>query len=60
MRLRFISLIAFLVLSTSGCANCLLHSMIDFFPDAYSGGGTTADEKHEDLDRTLEFSQQAH
>jgi hypothetical protein len=58
MRASF-ALIAILLLSNSGCASpeeCLLHSMIDMFPTAYSGGGATAADKHADLDQNLHQS----
>src|SRR4051812_23880357 len=56
MRARNLLLIAALVISTTGCAECLLHSLVDSFPDAYSGGGGSVAEKQADLDRNIEAS----
>jgi hypothetical protein len=48
-------LVAMALLCLSGC-ECFLHEMIDLTPSAYSGGGTTTADKHDDLDRRLEES----
>jgi hypothetical protein len=53
MRARSLILIAALVASTAGCADCFLHTLVAAFPESYSGGGGSVDEKQADLDRRL-------
>jgi hypothetical protein len=54
MRVRHLMLLVGLLISTSGCADFLLHSLVGAFPEAYSGGGGSVQEKQADLDRHLE------
>lgn len=57
MRARLVLLIAVLSLSTCGCAQCILESMVYLFPQAYTGGGATTDAKLDDLDQMIEANQ---
>jgi hypothetical protein len=47
-------LLAVLSISLTGCAECVLDSMVSLWPKAYSGGGTTVDEKVNDVNQSLE------
>jgi hypothetical protein len=49
-------LVAMVSLCLAGCCECFLHELIALNPAAYSGGGNTEADKHDDLDRRLEES----
>jgi hypothetical protein len=56
MRARYLFLIVGILLSSTGCTECLLHSLVDSCPGAYSSTGGSVSEKQADLDRNLEAS----
>jgi hypothetical protein len=54
MRIRFALAIAILSLSTCGCAECFLESLVNFYPQGYTDTGGPVEQKQADLDQRIE------
>jgi hypothetical protein len=54
MRIRIALAIAILSLSTCGCAECFLESLVNFYPQGYTDSGGPVEQKQADLDQRIE------